>query len=198
MIHNGKIKEEWKATDELTALQSRSKKIGLNIFRLKYSGIKQTKPMSTFSDDVLTAKLNGTDVGNINHSPSFVKHIDNSIYETMKDNLSVALETVLPCTNQKRPLGMVMDKMTLAKRTGQVHAIIVPLSQSLLVPMMLDVPIVTEYDAEGLSKIAKKILNDAGAEDKQLEGIRWDGEYIKKGVKAKLMKILSIPNWTED
>ena len=57
---------------------------------------------------------------------------------------------------------------------------------------MLDVPIVTEYDAVGLSKIAKKILNDAGAEDKQLEGIGWDGEYIKKGVKAKLMKILSI------
>ena len=96
-----------------------------------------------------------------------------------------------------------MDKMTPSKRTGQVHAIIIPvpenpLSQPLLVPLMLDVPVVKEYDAEGLSKMAKKILNDAGAEDQQLEGIGWDEEYVKKGVKAKFMRILSIKNWTEE
>ena len=185
----------------MAAFQSRSKKIGLNLFRLRYTGIKQAKPMSNFTDDVLTAKLNGTDVGNINHSTFFVKDLDNSIYETMKDDLRVALETVVPCTNQKRPLVMVMDKMTPSKRTGQVHAIIVPvpenpLSQPLLVPLMLDVPIVKGdgYDADGLSKMAKKILNDAGAEDQQLEGIGWDGEYVTKGVKAKFMAVLSIDN----
>ena len=204
-IHLKKIEEDWEANEEMAALQSRSKKIGLNLFRLRYTGIKQAKPMSNFTDDVLTAKLNGTDVGNINHSTFFVKDLDNSIYETMKDDLRVALETVVPSTNQKRPLGMVMDKMTPSKRTGQVHAIIVPvpenpLSQPLLVPLMLDVPIVKGdgYDADGLSKMAKKILNDAGAEDQQLEGIGWDGEYVKKGVKAKFMGVLSIDNWTDD
>ena len=83
-----------------------------------------------------------------------------------------------------------MDKMIPYKRTGQIHAIIIPvpensLSQNLLVPLMLDVPIVKEYDAEGLAKMVKQILNEDGADDEQLEGIGWDGEYIKKGVKGK-------------
>ena len=37
-----------------------------------------------------------------------------------------------------------------------------------------------EYDArKGLLKMAKSILNEAGADDEQLEVIGWDGEYIK-------------------
>ena len=139
---------------------------------------------------MLTAKLNGTDVGNLNHSEKFAKSLDQAIYETMKDDLKCALEYILPSTNHKRPLGMVMDKMTPSKSTGQIHAIILPvpensLSQPLLVPLMLDVPTVTEYDVSGLAKMAKKILNDAGAEDNQLEGLGWDGEYAKTGVKSK-------------
>ena len=152
---------------------------------------------------MLTAKLNGTDVGNLNHSEKFAKSLDQAIYETMKDDLKCALESILPSTNHKRPLGMVMDKMTPSKSTGQIHAIILPvpensLSQPLLVPLMLDVPTVTEYDVSGLAKMAKKILNDAGAEDNQLEGLGWDGEYVKKGVKSKFIEILNIENWDSD
>ena len=190
---------------ELNAVAARSKKIGLNLYRLRYIGIKQAKSRESFVDDVLTAKLNGTDVGNINHSKVFVKNLDVAIYETMKEDLSCALQATLSGTNQKRPLGMVMDKMTQSKRTGQVHALILPvpenpISQPLLVPLMLDVPIVKgqEYDAIGLAKMAKKVLNDAGAEDEQLEGLGWDGEYIKKGVKSKLMDLLNIEDWNHE
>ena len=45
-----------------------------------------------------------------------------------------------------------------------------------------------------LPKWPRKILNEAGADDEQLEGIGWDGEYIKKGVKGKLMAILDLKN----
>ena len=144
----------------MNAAAARSKKVGLNLYRLRYTGIKQAKSRDSFIDDVMTAKLNGTDVGNVNHSKFFVKNLDQSIYETMKDDLRNALQSLLPSTNQKRPLGMVMDKMTPSKRTGQVHAIVVPvpenpLSQPLLVPLMLDSPIVQEFDADGLAKMAK-------------------------------------------
>jgi len=111
----------------------------------------------------------------VNHSGYFVKNLDEAIYETMKCDLRGALQTLLPSTNEKRPLGMVMDKMTPAKHTGQIHAIVAPvpenhLSQPLLVPLMLDVPIVKEYDAAGLAKMAKNIFNEAGVDDSQLEG----------------------------
>ena len=63
---------------------------------------------------------------------------------------------------------------------------------------MLDVPMVKEYDAFGLAKMAKKILNEIGADDELLEGIGWDGEYIEKGVKEKRMAILDLKNWNND
>ena len=130
---------------------------------MQYNGVKQYKSRATF--DIFTAKLNGTDVGNINNSEDFARELDKSIYETMKDKLKEAIETILDATNPKRLLGMVMDTMTPSKRSGQIHAIIIPvpensLSQNLLVPLMLDMPIVKEYDAEGLAKMAKKILNE--------------------------------------
>ena len=79
----------------------------------------------------------------------------------MKDDLKTAIETILDASNHKRLLGMVMDKMTPSKITGQIHANITPvpensLSPNLLVPLMLDVPIVKEFDADGLAKMAKK------------------------------------------
>ena len=43
---------------------------------------------------------------------------------------------------------------------------------------------------------AKKVFNSAGLSDDQLEGLGRDGEYIKKGVKKQLIKILEISDMT--
>ena len=45
--------------------------------------------------DVLTAKLNGTDVGNINNSKLYAKHIDTALIETMQDDIKEDLEAKL-------------------------------------------------------------------------------------------------------
>ena len=89
----------------------------------------------------------------------------------------------------------MMDKMTPNKRTGQMHAVVIPvpenpLSQDFLKPMMLEVPPVPNLSACGLACTAKEIFNDAGFLDDQLKGIGWDGEYIKKDAKKKLLEIL--------
>ena len=86
----------------------------------------------------------------------------------MKVNIKTQLETKLNATQEKRPLGMVFDKMTPSKQTGQIHALVVPvpenpLSQPLLVPLCLEVPAVTEHDAAGLARLSKYILNKSGA-----------------------------------
>ena len=49
--------------------------------------------------------------------------------------------------------------------------------------MMLDVPTVPNLSAAGLASTAKMISNDSGFSDDQLEGMGWDGEYVKKRVK---------------
>lgn len=151
----------------------------------------------------MTSHLNGEDVGNINHSRVTVKDIDIAVYETMKDDLRENLEIKLDCTDCKRPVGLVLDKMTPNKETGQITAIIAPvpensLSQNLLVPLMLDVPTLKQHDADGLAKSAKNILNDAGVDDEQLEGVGCDGEYILKGFIKKLTEKLNILGMTDE
>jgi hypothetical protein len=64
--------------------------------------------------------------------------------------------------------------------------------------MMLDVPTVPVLTAQGLASTALEVFRDSGFTDDQLEGMGWDGEYIKKGVKDKLLDILEIEGMTKD
>ena len=48
----------------------------------------------------------------------------------MKEDLKVALKTDLESTGEKRPIGLTFDKMALAKETGLVHAIIIPVPEN--------------------------------------------------------------------
>ena len=121
----------------------------------------------------------------------------------MKCDIQDNMNCMLDVTQSKRPAGLVMDKMTSNKRTGQIHAIIIPipenpLTNDLLVPLMLEVPPVHNHSAEGLAESAKEVFSNAGLSDNQLEGLGWDGEYIKKGVKNKLVKILEISDMTDE
>ena len=131
---------------------------------------------TAFEENVLTAKLNGSDVGDINHSRLFAKKISDAIYETMKDNLSEALGKKLEATGEVRPLGLLFDKMTPSKEIGQVHVIIMPvpenpLSQPLLVPVCLDVPPVVDHSIAALAKLSITVVNNFGAKDEQIEGV---------------------------
>ena len=66
------------------------------------------------------------------------------------------------------------------------------MDKPLLVPKMLELPPPNNLSAKGLAETARKVFNDAGFSDDQLECIGWDGEYIKKGVKKKLLEDLQV------
>ena len=183
--------------------KSRQAKVGLNVFRTRYNGIKQGKSRTSFEEDILKGKLNGEDLGDINHSRFFAKDLDEAIYKTMMSDLGDNMKVNLDATKEKRPAGMVFVKMTPNRTTGQIHGVIIPvpensLTQGFLVPLMLDVPPVHDHSAVGLATSAKVVFNSAGFTDDQLQGIGVDGEYIKKGVKGKLLQILELEDWTED
>ena len=46
--------------------------------------------------------------------------------------------------------------------------------------MMLEVPPVPVLYAVGLATTAMEVFCDSGIRDDQLEGVGWDGEYVKK------------------
>ena len=159
-LHKQKKEEIKQKNIIFKELKSRQVKIGLNVFRTRYQGIKQNKSRSSFEEDILKANLNGEDIGDINHSRFFAKDLDKAIYKTMKCDIQDNMNCMLDATQSKRPAGLVMDKMTPNKRTGQIHAIIIPipenpLTKDLLVPLMLEVPPVHNHSAEGLAESAK-------------------------------------------
>ena len=93
--------------------------------------------------------------------------------------------------------------MLLTATTGQITGAVIPvpensLSQNFLFPVILALPTVQDHSAEGLALNVKEIFNSYGLADDMLEGIGVDGEYIKKGVKTKLLELLDIDNWPDD
>ena len=158
--HKNKVEEKERKERIDGGRKQRNKVIGLNLFRIRYSGIKQHQPRTAFEDNVLTAKLNGVDVGDINNSRFFAKDIDVALFDTMKDSLKEALGTELEASGELRPVGLLFDKMTPSKETGQVHAIIIPVPENqmdrpLLVPVCLDIPAVTGHSIAALPNYLK-------------------------------------------
>ena len=93
-------------------------------------GIMQSKIRLDFNEDMLRAKMNGGDVGDINHNRKFAKNLDGAINREIKDNMMENMEKKLDATEKKRPAGLVMDKMTPNKRTGQMHAVAIPVPEN--------------------------------------------------------------------
>ena len=63
---------------------------------------------------------------------------------------------------------------------------------------MLEVPPVPDLTAEGLASTALRIFRESGFTDEQLEGCGWDGEYVKKHVKDKLIDQLTVEGMNKE
>ena len=173
------------------------------MFNLRLTGIKHGKSYLNFEDDVLTAHLNGADTGDINNGREFTKDLSACMASVMKEQLAENISKPLDATGMKRPVGMVSDKITPIKRIGHITALILPvtenpLTQSLLTPVMLELPAVLDHTAEGLASQMLDLFHDAGVEDSQLEGIGVDGQYIKMGAVTKLISKLDIEGYTDE
>ena len=110
--------------------QERMKTVGMNVFRERYMGIMQSKSRLDFEEDILRAKMNGQDVGDQNHSRKFAKSLDESLYKEIKENMKESMGKELDATGKRRPAGLMMDKMTPLKRTGQMHAVVIPVPEN--------------------------------------------------------------------
>ena len=58
--------------------------------------------------------------------------------------------------------------------------------------MMLEVPAVPVLTAEGLASTALEVFHESGFCDDQLAGFGWDGEYVKKGIKDKILDLVVV------
>ena len=82
---------------------------------------------------------------------------------TCRKNMNI----VLDATDNKRPAGIVFDKMTPNKRTGQIHGLIFPVPENPLDSnrvdaLMLEVPVVRQHYVESLARYAKDVFANTG------------------------------------
>ena len=77
------------------------------------------------------AKVNKCEVRDLSHSRIFAKASTKDIAAPMDVNRKEALSQNIDCTNQPLPDGMVMDKMTLKKKNGQIYATVVPVQSQI-------------------------------------------------------------------
>ena len=160
--------------------EKRNHDIGMHLFRLRYNGIKQGDSYLNFEQAILTAHLNKVDTGDINNTANFGRDLTKHIKKAMEAKLVENLSNKLQGTGDKRPVGIVADKITPNKRTGHIIGLIVPvpenpLSESFLVPVLLETPPVKDHTAEGLAKQVKEVVNAAGVDDDQIQGGGWMG-----------------------
>ena len=59
-------------------------------------------------------------------------------------------------------------------------------------PVFLETPPVQDHTAVGLATQVKKVVNEAGVEDNQIQGGGVDGQYILMGVWNKLLHLLNL------
>ena len=93
------------------------------------------------------------DTGDINNGVTFGRDLTKHIKKAMQSKLSENLSLPVDGTREKRPVGIVADKITPNKRTGHIIGLIVPvpenpLSGSFLVPVLLETPPVKDHTAE--------------------------------------------------
>ena len=182
---------------EAKAREARNHEIGLHLFRLRYLGIKQGDSYLNFKNSLLTAHLNKVDIGDINNSFHFARDITKHIKKAMESKFADSLSVVLEGTNEKRPVGIVADKITPNKRTGHIIGLIVPtpenpMTESFLVPVLLATPPVKDHTALGLAEQVKGVVTGAGVVDGQEQGGGVDGQYILMGVWDKLLDLLEL------
>ena len=63
--------------------------------------------------------------------------MDGALYTEIKERIKESMSAEIDATDRKRPAGLIMDKMTPNKRTGQMHAVVIPVVENPLAQVTL-------------------------------------------------------------
>ena len=166
---------------------SRNKIVALRILRIAYFLLKNGRPDTDFTALVYLHTVNGSDVGDINHShnyvPKFLKHLANILENKLKSHLSSRLEQ----TGHLPPTKVVADKATWQHQTRQLIGVvtIVPGSDQPLQALMLGTPVVKSRNGPGVTENITSVT-DKFITSSQYRGGSYDGQYFHLGVHTLL------------
>ena len=174
----------------------KTRSAGLKIARIAYSMYKTGQPYKNFETNLLLADLNGSKLGNLNHSRFFVTNFLESTKESLSDMVINYIIKEQSKTGHKIPLTISADLATYMRNTRQFVSLILPIfnSETLLQAIPLAADIVGSDGRKG-TEIAEQILSileTFNISPPQISSIVFDGAYIKEHVHEKLCEFLGI------
>ena len=119
-------------------------------------------------------------IGNMNHSRKFASGIRPSFAEVIDDRLKQYLAQPLDAIASLPPIGIVADKLTKRRQTGQMFAgiLFIPGIPSRLTPVSSGVEYVSKHDGESIAQGICDLCTKYCLQADQLVGFGFDGQYF--------------------
>ena len=186
---------------EARKLRAKNAQAGMACGRLAYKVIYRGRPYSDYPVDVLVEQKNGGTVGDLNHSKIFPRLLLGSVYEEVKQRVTNYMHSPLQCTGKPPPCGILADKATMKKRTGQITGMVSVFPdaghEQMMQSLYLSNTIVKEHSGKETAKSLEKVVQEFLDKEKlseQLVAGGFDGQYFHNSVDKYLSHSLNLDN----
>ena len=194
--HSQMIRDKKEQERLASDLKNKNQVAGMNLGRLCMKNYILGRPYSDYENDVLVAKMNGTLVGELNHSEKFPAAFRSSVCEVVHKRVKSYLQTPLKQTGFLPPVCLSADKGTYKHRSRQFLSCltVMPGGNNLLEPLTCGQPVVTSGSSglELTKNNMKDGFDDFGISGKQIESAVFDGVYFHCSVDDHLVKLYDI------
>ena len=183
---NTQAEEQRKA--ERSLLEKKNEKAGMNLGRLCMKLFLKGRPYTDFEDDILVEKINGSVVGELNHSRKFPAAFRPFVSRAVARRVTTFIGTRLVQTGHLPAVNITADKATFKHHTRQFLSCVtvVPGAEELLQVISFGQPIVKGHKGIEIAKNIKEGFDQFNLQSSQIEGGSFDGQYFHLRVEEAL------------
>ena len=184
--HREAKKAQLEMTKKQQARTVADRSAALHVLRSTYLVLKHSIGHTIFEQFIVAQHLNGTLIGNLNHSRMMVATARSVFNDVILEKLKQHI-TRQPC------IAVLADKVTIARRTVDITAVLTLLptanEDEVFQAFVIGAPVVKRHDGESLAAEIKDTLEKVGVvSTEQLAAIATDGQYHHNDVPAKRVR----------
>ena len=194
--HTSNVIRKGDENERIRKLRAQEQSIGMTLGKQAYRLLKTGRPFADFETDVMLLVDANVKVGNLNHSQRFPSQLRPAFAEAIDTRVKDYMKRPLEATGKPPPVGIIADKLTTRRRTGQMFGgvLFTPGMPSLLTPASLGLESVTQHDGESIAEDISNMCGKYGIDGEQIAGFGFDGQYFNLKVDKKIKDKLQLPD----
>lgn len=188
ITHKKNVNAEEERKAERSLFEKKNKKAGMNLGRLCIKLYLKGRPYTDYETDVLVQKINGSIVGELNHSRKFPAAFRPFVSKAVARRVRAFIGRRLPQTGHLPAVNITADKATYKHNTRQFLSCVSVVSgaEELIQVISFGHPIVKGHKGVELTMNIKEGLDKFNLQSCQIEGGSFDGQYFHLGVEKAL------------